>query len=167
MTKTCSVFMLAALLAACATPHEPVSTVGGLLQAQAAFTTSPDRCAVSMLFDNFRLELPAAQRTQSPERALTVSGGSGKRFKAQVRGAFVAPASVNGTVALDVAGQATTQRLGTQESFTLTFEGVVPASEQTRFRLIGGLDGTPSAGESALLVIDSLDLTFDPMPCAP
>ena len=45
-------------------------SIGGLLNSNAQFTMSDDRCTISMLFDNFELRRPAVSKAASPTRSL-------------------------------------------------------------------------------------------------
>lgn len=147
-------------LAGCAAASAGPAAIGGLLRSDGQFVTSPDRCAISVLHDNYRIELPTPARTQSPVRTLTVSGGAGRPITIDVKGSLDGAPEVAATIAIDVAGRRTIHPVARSANagFLIRHEGSLGPADETPITITAAVSGDVPAGQDALLSIESFDV---------
>lgn len=145
----------------CTPETGPSERIGGLLRSDSSFVMSPDRCTISLLYDNYRIELPRPARTQNPMRFFVISGGGGEPIALEYRGTFDGPTTVAPTISLKIAGRTSTHSVKVDEdrSFFLHVEDRLSASGETPVEATATLSGNMPAGESALLVVQSVDVS--------
>jgi hypothetical protein len=138
----------------------------GLLRSDTGFLLSPDRCELSMLFDNFRIETPAPKHHQQPDRMFEIAGGGGKAVTVDVRGALTATYAAKGQVAVSIAGQTIRRDVTAGEHpFGLRYVFRLPAgAPSNRVRIETSLAPSPAADQSAALDVDSLDMALPAQP---
>lgn len=144
----------AASLTSCQKPAESKASDGafvGLTSSQATFTLSPDRCILSMLFDNFRIQTPKEKAAS----AFNIVGGNGGKISAVIRGALLG-SGTGGKLALTVGTQRTEMNFpaASDEPFTVEFANQIPSEGATMVNL----EATVPKDSGLDLTVDSLDL---------
>jgi len=155
--------VLCALAGTCACAPEPErpERIGGLLRSDGSFVMSPDRCSISLLYDNYQIELPRPARTQNPMRLFAISGGGGEPISLDYRGTFDGPPAVAPSIRLKISGRVSTHQLAIDQdrNFLLHVEDRLSASGETPVEATVALSGDVPAGETAVLVVQSVDVS--------
>jgi hypothetical protein len=154
-----------------------------LLRADAKFSTSPDHCEISILFDTYRIETPAAlistpatpppalprlrppstsvkvsaPITTDPERRFELAGAHGRSVTIDARGALSSAEAIIGTVTVTLNGTTIKRTVKPSEPFTLHFTGALGTAGATNMIVSLNL---PASDKVAQLELDSLDIAL-------
>jgi len=152
--------MLTLSAAAPPTPHFYGLSAGNV----GAFTSSPDGSAISVLFDNLRMERSSAgpQPKRAAERHFTLAAtpaAAGCRTTLALRGSSSAVGTARAsTITLSVAGHVTTLR-PEQDDWTFTVPAALARHQRTDVTITLNLPAVEGGG-TALLEVDSVDVSL-------
>lgn len=157
------IVLCTAILASCAHPSSRHQRIGGLLRSDSQFVTSPDRCAISVLHDNYRMDLPRPPQIQNPSRLFTVAGGANLPATFDLRGTFDAPSNVQGSITLEIGGRSTTHQLAPDANgtFLVRYRDRLSASGETPIKVTAAMIGDVPSNQNALLTVQSIDVGID------
>lgn len=132
--------------------------VGGLLRGDAQFVMTPDRCSLSMLPDNFRLE--HVGKARSGDRSMTIAGGAGRSISLDVRGTLDGATEAVAKLEIRIGSEKKQYDIprSADGGFIISQQGkLADGSGGTEIAVSASIDGELPAGETALLQIDSFD----------
>ena len=158
--RAAAISVLAFVAAGCSSADPKAAAVGGLLRSDGQFVTSPDRCAISVLHDNYRIDLPIPQRTQNPKRLFTVSGGAGRPMTLDIKGTLDGPPEIGAKLAIDIAGRSTAHDVARSADggFVVRRSDQLGPGDETPITITASVSGSVPSGENAVLSIESFDV---------
>lgn len=151
---------IAGLLLTGAAPTPPARLHGLSAGSLSSFTSTPNGCGMSILFDNWRVERGgSAPPPKYPStRSLTFAASPaarGKSLRLDIRGAHHGAGTAKLTL---VVGKLRRELAITEEDFLIrTSIPLDRATADTRLELTASIEPREAGGETALLAIDSID----------
>lgn len=156
--RVVTALLSASLVTACtSSSRNDEQKFNGFLRADTGFVSSPDRCSVSVLFDNYIIEAPAT-KIRKPDRLFELSGAHGMSVSIDIRGAVVSADTADATIEVVVANFHESRNVRSGDPFNIHFTGKVPSGDApTTLKTIVRLK---NPAIPAQVQIDSIDLAF-------
>ena len=129
----------------------------GFLRSDTGFVTSPDRCSVSVLFDNYIVEVPAI-KIRMPDRLFELSGAHGMNVSIDIRGTVVSADAADAKIELVMANLHENRDVHSGDPFNIHFISKIPAGDApTTLKTLVSLT---KPAIPAQVQIDSIDMAF-------